>query len=154
MVQKITKFSRDKTPNQPSIIHLTDLDPKNNKENKADNLLSVYSVIYNIVNSRKDKDRALEKQMVQGIARYRKTSKNKKNIKKQEKHQKTITDHDNETQTIQYENFVLETQKDVQLAQLQRCQDHVHDLITNHCIPCPNDPGKDIVMIIVKITIP
>ena len=53
------------------------------------------------------------------------------------------------------ENVVLQAQRDVYQAQLQKCQDQIGDLIINRHVPLANDPGKDnIVMIIEKNTVP
>ena len=65
-----------------------------------------------------------------------------------------MQEQDNRIQTIQYENVTLKTQRDVYQIQLQRCQDQIHDIITNRHAPPANHPRKDrIVMIIEKNTI-
>ena len=61
----------------------------------------------------------------------------------------------NQILAMQYENVVLQAQRDVYQTQLQSYQDQIHDLIINRHVPRANDPGKDnIVMIIEKNTTP
>ena len=51
--------------------------------------------------------------------------------------------------------MALQTQRNVCQAQLQRCQDQIHDLIINRHVSCVNDPGKgNIDMSIGKNTTP
>ena len=56
-------------------------------------------------------------------------------------------------QAVQYEDVALQAQQNIYQTQLQRCQDQLHDLITNRNVSRANDPGKDkIVMLIEKNT--
>ena len=50
----------------------------------------------------------------------------------QQEHQQAITDHGNQIQAIQCDIVALQPQREVYQAQLQRCQDHKHDLINCH----------------------
>ena len=66
-----------------------------------------------------------------------------------------LQNRDNHIQAIQHENIALQAQRDVYQAQLQRCHNHIRDLIINLHVLCANDPGKDnIVMIIEKNATP
>ena len=58
-------------------------------------------------------------------------------------YQLTITDIDSQMQAIQNENIALKTQRNIFRTQLRRCQEYMHGLITNHCVSCAKDPGKD-----------
>ena len=65
-----------------------------------------------------------------------------------------LKDRDNQIQVIQYENVALQAQKDVNQAQLQRCEDIITHLRTRY-VDHAKDPGKDnIVMIIEKNNAP
>ena len=56
---------------------------------------------------------------------------------------------DNQIQVIKYENVVLQAQRDVYQAQLQRCQDTITHLRTCY-VDHARDPGKDNIIIIVR----
>ena len=56
---------------------------------------------------------------------------------------------DNQLQPIWYENVALQAQRDVYLAQLQRCQDTIIHLRTRY-VDHARDPGKDNIIIIVQ----
>lgn len=94
---------------EPTHHYTVDWPGSKNQQNKTDNFSSIYSAIYNIVNSRKDKDRALEEQIVKRIVRR---GVNEKIEAVQKKHQRAITGHGSQVQTIQYAKLVLETQQD------------------------------------------
>ena len=65
-----------------------------------------------------------------------------------------LKDRDNQIQVIQYENVALQAQRDVNQAQLQRCEDIITHLRTRY-VDHAKDPGKDnIVMIIEKNNAP
>ena len=53
-----------------------------------------------------------------------------------------LQDRDNQIQAIKYENVVLQAQRDVYEAQLQRCQDIITHLRI-HYVDHTRDPGKD-----------
>ena len=73
----------------------------------------------------------------------------------QQQHRQAIIGRENQIQAIQHENVASQVQRDVYLAQQQRCQDQTRDLIINGHVPRANDPGEDnIVMIIEKNTAP
>ena len=73
----------------------------------------------------------------------------------QEQHRQAIIGRENQIQAIQDENVASQVQRDVYLAQQQRCQDQTRDLIINGHVPRANDPGEDnIIMIIEKNAAP
>ena len=73
----------------------------------------------------------------------------------QQQHRQAIIGRENQIQAIQHENVASQVQRDVYLAQQQRCQDQTRDLIINGHVPRANNPGEDnIVMIIEKNTAP
>ena len=43
-------------------------------------------------------------------------------------------------------------QRDVYQAQLEKCQDQIHDLVINRHVPRANDPGKDNIVTIIERT--
>ena len=60
-----------------------------------------------------------------------------------------LQDCDNQIQAIKYENVVLQAQRDIYKAQLQKCQDtniHLRTRYVDHV----TDPGKDNIIIIVR----
>ena len=63
-------------------------------------------------------------------------------------YQLAITDIDNQMQAIQNENVALKTQRNIFRTQMQRCQEYMHGLITNHRVSCAKDPGKDVTVMI------
>ena len=129
------------------------------QQNKTDKLLSVFGVMYVIVNSRKSKGKVLKEDILKDIV-PRGFDVRIEEI--QEKHQQAIEEKDaafahcdNQVRAIQHENVALQAQKEVYQAQLQRYQDQTCDLIINRHVPRANDPGKDnTVMIIEKNTTP
>ena len=122
------------------------------QQNKTDKFLSVYGVMYVIVNSRKDKGKIFREHTLNDIVPH---GFDARIPEIQEDHQQTITNRDNQIQAIPYENVALQARRNVYQAQLQRRQDQIHDLIINCHVPRANDPGKDnIVMIIEKNTTP
>ena len=56
-----------------------------------------------------------------------------------------LQDRENQIQAIQYENVALQ-------AQLEKCQDQIHDLVINRHVPRANDPGKDNIATIIERT--
>ena len=119
-----------------------------------------------IVNSHKDKGKALKEQILNDIV-PREFDARIEEI--QGKHRQAIEekdaalalihddlrDHNNEVQAIIYENVALEAQRDVHEAQLKRGKDQIRALIINRHVPHANDPDKDNIIIIVrKHTIP
>ena len=129
------------------------------QQNKTDKFLSVYGVMYVIVNSLKDKGKMLKEHILKEII-LRDFDARILEMQEEHHHQTTqlqlaIRDRNHQIRAIQYDTVSLEAQRDVYQAQLQRCQDQIHDLIINHYVPCANDPGKDnIDMIIEKNTTP
>ena len=130
-----------------------------------DIFISLTGALYVVVNSRKDKGKALKKHILKDIA-PRGFDVRIEEI--QGKHQQAIEEkdaatallnddlknRDNQIQAIQYENVALQAQRDVYKDQLQKCQDIITHLRTRH-VPHTKDPGKDnIVMIIEKNTAP
>ena len=108
--------------------------------------------MYVVVDSRKDRSKALKEHILREIvprgfdARIEEM---------QEQHCQAIAGHDNQIQAVQHENVALQALRDVYQAQLQRCQDQIRDLIINCHVPRTSDPGKNnIVMIIEKNTAP
>ena len=73
-------------------------------QDKTDEFLSVFGVMYLIVNSRKDKGKALKEYILREIA-PRGFDTRTEEI--QEQHRQTITGHDNQIQAIQHENVAL-----------------------------------------------
>ena len=73
--------------------------------------------------------------------------------KMKEDYQQATEEQNNQVQAIQYKNVILQAQRDMYQAQLQRCQDQIRGLIINRHVLHANDPGKDnIVMTIEKNT--
>ena len=128
------------------------------QQNKMDKFLSVYGVMYVIVNSQKDKDKALKEHIFKDII-PRGFDARIKEI--QEDHQQAIEDKgaalallNDDLQNREYENLALQAQRDAYKDQLQKCQDIIIHLRTR-CVDHAKDPGKDnIVMIIEKNTAP
>ena len=60
-----------------------------------------------------------------------------------------LQERDNRIQALQYENVVLQTQQDVDQAQLQKCQDTIIHLKTRY-VDHARDSGKDNIIIIVQ----
>ena len=126
---------------------------------------SLTGTLYVVVNSGKDKGKALKKHILKDIAPRGFDARIEEF---QEKHQQAIEEkdaaiallnddlknHDNQIQDIQCENVALQAQRDVYKDQLQKCHDINTHLRTCH-VPHGKDPGKDnIVMIIEKNTAP
>ena len=74
------------------------------QQNKTDNFLSVFGVMYAIVNSPKDKSKALKEHILKEIMPLEFDARIEK---MQEQHQQAITSRDNQIQAIQYENVAL-----------------------------------------------
>ena len=73
--------------------------------------------------------------------------------KMKEDYQQATEEQNNQVQAIHYKNVILQAQRDMYQAQLQRCQDQIRGLIINRHVLHANDPGKDnIVMTIEKNT--
>ena len=132
------------------------------QQNKTDKFLSVYGVMYAIVNSRKGKGKALKEHVLKNIV-----PRGFKEI--QGKHQQAIEDKDaaiaflnDDLQNREYENVALQAQRDVYKNQLQKCHNIITHLRTRYVdhtkdpgIDHTKDPGKDnFVMIIEKNTAP
>ena len=109
--------------------------------------------MYFIANSRKDNGEALKKHILKDILPHgfdaRIEEIQEKHNEQTSQLQQVITDRDNQIQAIQYENVVLQAQRDVYQTQLQRCEDTIiclRDLDLDHA----RDPGKDNIIIIVR----
>ena len=133
-------------------------------QNKTDKFLSLFGVMYVIVNSWKDKGKVRKEHILKDIvpcgfdARIEKIP---------EQHQQPIEekdaviavmnndlqDHDNQIQAIKYDNVALQGQRDVYKDQLQKCQDIITHLRIRY-VDHAKDPGKDNIMIIEKSTAP
>ena len=85
------------------------------QQNKTDKFLSVYRVMYVIVNSRKDKGKTLREHILKDIvprgfdARIAAIP---------EDHQLVMTDRENQIRAIQHENVTLQLQRDIYQPQL------------------------------------
>ena len=106
------------------------------------------------MNSRKEKEKALKNYTLKDIAPR---GFNIRIVEVQEKHQRAIEDQQRavtdcykQIQAIQYKNVALQPQRDVYQAHLQRCQDQIHDLITNYNVSYANDPGSDNIILIIE----
>ena len=75
------------------------------QQNKTDKFLSVYVVMYVIVNSQKDKGKTFREHIVKAIVPR---GFDARLAEIQEEHQLDITDRDNQVQDIQYENVALQ----------------------------------------------
>ena len=116
------------------------------QQNKTDKFLSVSGAMHVIVNSWKGKGKEIKEHILREIVQrgfYARIE------ERQEQHRQTITGRDNQVQAIQHGNVVLQAQRDVYQARLQRCQDQICDLITNCHVLRANDFGKDNIIIIV-----
>ena len=60
-----------------------------------------------------------------------------------------LQDRDNQIRATKYENVALQAQRDVNQAELQRCQDTITHL-REHYVVYARDPGKDKIIIIVR----
>ena len=120
--------------------------------------LNDFGVMYVIVNSRKDKGKALKEHILKDIVPRRFDARIEEI---QEKHGQAIEEKDaaivllnDDLKNCKYDNVALQEQKDVYKDQLQKCQDIITHLRT-HYVDHAKDPGKDnIVMIIEKNTAP
>ena len=109
--------------------------------------------MYIIINSQKDKGKALKKHILKDIVPHGFDARIEEI---QEKHnqqttqlQQAITGRDNQIQAIQYENVALQAQRDLYQTQLQRCEDtipHLRELYVDHA----RDTDKDNIIIIVR----
>ena len=128
------------------------------QQNKMDKFLSVFGVMYVIVNSQKDKGKALKEHILKDIV-PRGFDARVKEI--QEKHRQAIEEKDaaiallnDDLKNREYDNVALQAQKGVYKDQLQKRQDIITHLRTRY-LDHAKDPGKDnIVMIIDKNTAP
>ena len=129
------------------------------QQNKTDKFISIFGVMYVIVNSKKDKAKALKEHFLKDIV-PRGFDVRIEEIQGQ--HQQAIEEkdavialknddlqgRDNQIQAIMYENVALHAQRDVYKDQLQKCQDVIAHLRTRY-VDHAKDPGKgNIVMII------
>ena len=102
---------------QPTRCTTTSCSGTKDQESMTDKFLSVYGVMYVIVNSRKDKGKTLTEPILKDtVPRGFDT----RIAEIQEKHQLTITDPDNQIQAIQYEYVALQAQRDVYQAKMSR----------------------------------
>ena len=53
-------------------------------------------------------------------------------------------------QKLEFDNVVLQVQKDVYESQLQKCQDRIQDLMQNRHVPKAEDHGLDTIAIIIE----
>ena len=135
------------------------------QQNKTDKFLSAFWVMYVIVNSQKDKGKALKEHILKDIVprgfdtRIEEIQeKLRQAIEEKDALIALLTDdlqdRDNQIQAIQHENVALQAQKDVSKDQLQKCQDIIARLRTRY-VDHAKDPDKDnIVIIIEKNTVP
>ena len=129
------------------------------QQNKTDKFLSIFGVMYVIINSKKDKAKALKEHFLKDIV-PRGFDVRIEEIQGQ--HQQAIEEkdavialknddlqgRDNQIQAIKYEKVALHAQRDVYKDQLQKCQGVIAHLRTRYADHA-KDPGKDnIVMII------
>ena len=95
-------------------------------QNKTDKFLSLPGVMYAIVKSKKDKDKALKKHILKDIV-PREFDARIEEI--QEKHRQAITDRDNQIQILEFRNeehqhIILKLNKEID------------DIIKNRYVPC------------------
>ena len=124
-------------------------------QNKTDKFFSAFGVMYVIVNSRKDKDKALKEHVLKDIVPR---GFNARINKIQEEHQRAIEEEDaarallsDDLQNREYENVALQAQRDGYQAELQKCQDTITHLKTRY-VPHARDPDKDNITIARKHT--
>ena len=101
------------------IRHITSIWPgSKDQQNKADKFLSVFGVMYTIVNSKKDKDKLLKKHILKDVAPHGLDTrieeiqeKHRRAIQKKDEAMALVNDdlknRDNQIQAIQYENVAL-----------------------------------------------
>ena len=123
-------------------------------QNRTDKFLSVFRVMYVIVNSQNDKGKALKEHIPKDIVPCGFDSRIEE-IK--EKHRQAIEEKDAaiallnyDLKNREYKNLALQAQRDVYKDQLQKCQDQIRDLIINRHVPCAKDPGKDNIVMIIE----
>ena len=113
------------------------------RKNNTNNFLSVYEVMYDIVNSWNDQGKVLKEHILKDIVPCgfdtRIAEIQKEHQQQTTKFQLVITDRDNQIRTIHYENVALQVQRDVYQAQVQRYQKQIHDLIITRHVPRAND---------------
>ena len=114
--------------------------------------ISLTGALYVVVNSQKDKGKALKKDILKDIAPRGFDAKIEET---QEKHQQAIEEkdaaiallnddlknRDNQIQAFQYENVPLQAQRDVYKNQLQKCQEITAHLRTRY-VDHAKDPAK------------
>ena len=129
------------------------------QQNKTDKFLSVFGIMYVIVNSKKDNAKALKEHFLKDIvprgfdARIEEIQgQHQQAIEKKDAvialKNDDLQGRDNQIQAIKYEKVALHAQRDVYKDQLQKCQGVIAHLRTRYADHA-KDPGKDnIVMII------
>ena len=134
------------------------MNPPREDTQDHDIFISLTGALYAIVNSQKDKGKALKKDILKDIA-PRGFDARIEEI--QEKHRRAIEEKDaafallnDDLKNREYENVALQAQRNIYKDQLQKCQDTITHLRARY-VRHAKDPGKDsIVMIIEKITTP
>ena len=137
------------------------------QQNKTDKFLSFFGVMYVIVNSQKDKGKALRKHILKDIKpggfdaeiedlTSRVQALEFTNEEERQNHQQAIEGKDvkiallnDDLQKCEYENVVLQAKKDAYQAELQKYQDIITHLETRS-VPHAKSPGKDNIIIIVR----
>ena len=135
------------------------------QQNKTDKFLSFFGVMYVIVNSRKDKGKALKEHILKDIvprgfdARIEEIQ-GQHQLAIEEKDagialmNDDLQDLDNQIQAVKYENVALQAQRDVYKDQLQKCQDIINHLRTRYVDHAKDLVKDNIVMIIEKNAAP
>ena len=122
------------------------------QQNKTDKLLSFFGVMYVIVNSRKDKGKALKEHILKDIVPRRFDARiEDAGIALMND---DLKDRDNQIQAIKYENVALQAQRNVYKDQLQKCQDIITHLRTRYVDHAKDLVKDNIVMIIEKKAAP
>ena len=129
------------------------------QQNKTDKFLSIFGIMYVIVNSKKDNAKALKQHFLKDIvprgfdARIEEIQgQHQQAIEKKDAvialKNDDLQGRDNQIQAIKYEKVALHAQRDVYKDQLQKCQGVIAHLRTRYADHAKG-PGKDnIVMII------
>ena len=109
--------------------------------------------MYVIVNSQKDRGKALRKHILKDIVPR---GVDAKIDKERQAHQQAIEEKDATISLLnidlknrEYENVALQAARDVYQAELQRCQDTITHLKKRY-VPHARNPGKDNIIIIVR----
>ena len=98
--------------------------PGNFKGQDQDVFLSIYGVMHVIINSRKERGKELKEFIFKDIIPR---GLNEKIKQLQEDHQLAITDRDNKTQAIQYENVSLQGEIRAKDHQIARCKNRIQE---------------------------